>query len=82
MNDRFEPKRSRLTAALLTSLMLPAGLAVAQEQQDNEAAPAAAAPASSATNLDRVSVVGSRIKRAEIEGPAPVTVITRADIDR
>lgn len=34
------------------------------------------------TDLDRVSVVGSRIKRAEVEGPAPVTVITRADIDR
>ena len=37
---------------------------------------------SSATNLDRVSVVGSRIKRADVEGPAPVTVITRTDIDR
>ncbi|MCD9029957.1 TonB-dependent receptor [Luteimonas sp. BDR2-5] len=32
--------------------------------------------------LDTVTVVGSRIKRAEIEGPAPVTVFTRADIDR
>ncbi len=83
MNTRFAPKRSRLTAALLTSLMLPAGLAAAQEpQQDNDAAPAVAQSGSSATNLDRVSVVGSRIKRAEIEGPAPVTVITRADIDR
>jgi iron complex outermembrane recepter protein len=32
--------------------------------------------------LDRITVVGSRIKRAEVEGPAPVTVITREDIDR
>ena len=83
MNKRFHaPRRSRLTAALLTSLMLPAGLALAQEQQDNDAAPTASATNASTTNLDRVSVVGSRIKRAEIEGPAPVTVITRADIDR
>ena len=32
--------------------------------------------------LDEIVVVGSRIKRAEVEGPAPVTVITREDIDR
>ena len=34
-----------------------------------------------AQTLDRIEVTGSRIKRAEIEGPNPVTVITRADID-
>ena len=34
------------------------------------------------TTLDRVTVVGSRIKRNEVEGPAPVVVITRDDIDR
>lgn len=32
--------------------------------------------------LDAITVVGSRIKRTEIEGPAPITVITRDDIDR
>lgn len=31
--------------------------------------------------LDRIEVTGSRLKRAEIEGALPVTVITRADID-
>lgn len=80
MNKRTHaPKRSRLTAALLTSLLLPTGLAFAQDsgtEESSDNAPQAT------TSLDRVSVVGSRIKRAEIEGPAPVTVITRADIDR
>ncbi len=34
-----------------------------------------------ATTLDRIEVTGSRIKRAEIEGAVPVTVLTRAQID-
>lgn len=33
------------------------------------------------TTLDRIEVTGSRIKRAEIEGPNPVTVISREQID-
>jgi len=75
------PRRSRLSAALLTAILLPAtGLALAQDAGDTDSAQ----PASTgeATNLDQVTVVGSRIKRTEIEGAAPVTVITRADIDR
>jgi iron complex outermembrane recepter protein len=32
--------------------------------------------------LEAVQVVGSRIKRSEIEGASPVTVITRADLER
>ena len=34
-----------------------------------------------ATTLDRVEVTGSRIKRADVEGPSPITVIAREDID-
>lgn len=70
-------KRSVLTSALLAAIVVP-GAAFAQDNTTDSA------PASGekATNLDRVSVVGSRIKRADIEGPAPVTVISRADIDR
>lgn len=72
-------KRSALTSALLAAILVP-GAAMAQAQQETEGT---TAPQSTATtDLDRVSVVGSRIKRSEIEGPAPVTVITRADIDR
>ncbi|KAF1701311.1 TonB-dependent receptor [Pseudoxanthomonas suwonensis] len=39
-------------------------------------------PSAGATSLDRVTVTGSRIKRVEIEGPAPVTVITADDIEK
>jgi iron complex outermembrane receptor protein len=63
-------KRTALTSAVLVAIAAP-GYAFADTQQ-----------AGNATDLDRVSVVGSRIKRAEVEGPAPVTVISRADIDR
>lgn len=71
-------KRSTLTSALLVAILAPSA-AFAQDQQKTEDAPKVGA---GATNLDRVSVVGSRIKRTDVEGPAPVTVITRADIDR
>ena len=71
--------RSRLTAALLAALIAPAaGGAFAQD-----AAPAQAEAASDTpTDVDGVTVVGSRIKRAKIEGPAPVTIISRDDIDK
>lgn len=36
---------------------------------------------SAVSTLDRIEVTGSRIKRADIEGALPVTVITREDID-
>ena len=77
-------KPSRLTAAQLAALVVPAAPTFAQdasENQDQTESATTQSPAE-ATNLDKVTVVGSRIKRAEIEGPAPVTVITRADIDR
>lgn len=35
-----------------------------------------------ATSLERVEVTGSRLKRIDADGPAPVNVYTRADIDR
>lgn len=41
--------------------------------------PAAAAPQAT-TELEAVQVTGSRIPRAQLEGPAPVTVITANDI--
>ncbi|WP_231512325.1 TonB-dependent siderophore receptor [Paucibacter sp. KBW04] len=34
------------------------------------------------TSLSRVEVTGSRLKRIDAEGPAPVNVYTRADLDR
>ncbi|MFC3715038.1 TonB-dependent receptor plug domain-containing protein [Luteimonas soli] len=48
------------------------GVAFAQDQETT---------ASDTTTLDRIEVTGSRLKRAEIEGAMPVTVIDRAQID-
>ena len=77
MKQSYAPTRHRLSAALLAAMIVPfAGQALAQEAStDTE-------KKEGAQTLDKVQVVGSRIKRAEIEGPAPVVVITRADIDR
>lgn len=78
-------KRHQLTAALSAALLMPAcGVALAQEGQEAQANPQATSEASSSstTQLDKVTVVGSRIKRAEIEGPTPVTVITADDIEK
>jgi iron complex outermembrane recepter protein len=33
-----------------------------------------------ATELDRIEVTGSRIKRVDVEGPTPITVISRQDL--
>jgi len=81
LRNQITHKRSRLSAAVLTAILLPAASAAfAQEATET---PEAAKPASTqATDLGKVTVVGSRIKRTELEGPAPITVITRADIDR
>lgn len=73
---RSNTQRNVLTAAVLAALLPTA--AFAQDTNANQAA----ADNGQAVDLDRVSVVGSRIKRTDIEGPAPVTVISRADIDR
>lgn len=78
-------RRSQLTCAILATLLIP-GMTLAQtqtaggttedEQKDNTTSTAPSA------NLDRIEVVGSRIKRAEVEGPSPVTVITSAQLEK
>lgn len=75
-------RRSRLAQAMALALTLPfAASALAQstpsddEDQDQQ-------QTSATRQLESITVVGSRIKRAEIEGPAPVTVISREEIDR
>jgi iron complex outermembrane receptor protein len=67
--------RSPLAIALAAALLPFSGLSFAQTSDDD-------ADEASERELEQIVVVGSRIKRAEIEGPAPVTVITREDIDR
>lgn len=74
------PIPNRLAIAVLAGLLVP-GLMHAQEQPPPEDEQPAAARAQ-ATDLDRVSVTGSRIARANVEGPAPVVVITSQEIQR
>ncbi|HEY5971993.1 MAG TPA: TonB-dependent receptor [Pseudoxanthomonas sp.] len=57
-------------ALFASAASLVSGNVVAQETESDDA-----------KTLDRIEVTGSRIKRAEIEGALPVTVISRADID-
>ena len=74
-------QRSRLTTALVTALVLP-GAAFAQQSGAQQQGTQQQGQSEESQELDRVSVVGSRIKRANIEGPAPVTVISREDFQR
>ena len=70
--------RNPLALALAAALLFPfSSVALAQTDADD-------APASSEEEreLEKVVVTGSRIKRSEIEGPAPVTVITREQLER
>lgn len=70
-------KRDPLTAALASALLLSvSGFAAAQEQSSQSGQTA------SATDVDRVVVTGSRIKKVDVEGPAPVTVITADQIQK
>lgn len=72
MSARALPRVDLLCAALLAALAMPA---VAQD-----AAPAAD-PGDGTRTIDRISVTGSRIKRAQVEEALPVTVYSRAQID-
>jgi outer membrane receptor for ferrienterochelin and colicin len=59
----------RLALALLAGCAVPS-LAVAQDT------------ATATRDLDKVAVTGSRIARSQLEGPAPVTVITAQEIQK
>ena len=73
MPVRAVPNVHRLTLALLAALALPAFAQEASAQTD--------ASGKSVKNLDRMTVTGSRIKRAEIEQALPITSITKEQID-
>ncbi len=75
-------RRSYLTSAILATLLVP-GMALAQDaattEDDKEDTQTTAAPTN---DLDRIQVIGSRIKRAEVEGPSPVTVISSTQLEK
>lgn len=73
-------RHNALASALTLAIFLPLA-AAAQTQQGAKKPPAVESTSTGETTdkaktLDTVNVTGSRIKRAEIEGPAPVTIIT------
>ena len=59
-----------LGAGIVAGLAITAAPAIAQDQDDDEAA-----------DLGRQQVTGSRILRTEVEGPSPVTIISREDLE-
>ena len=73
--------RARAGAQVTTlAIALAAALAgVAQAQAPQGPAPAAN---DEAVELDGVVVTGSRIKRNQVEGPSPVTIITSEDLQK
>ncbi|SDY52802.1 TonB-dependent Receptor Plug Domain [Lysobacter sp. yr284] len=89
-------RRSALACALLSVLCAPvaaqaqsaaaapdgAGAGQADAAQAGGADAAQASAGRKPTEIDKVTVTGSRIKRAEIEGPAPVFTITAAQIEK
>ncbi|MBD8634906.1 MULTISPECIES: TonB-dependent receptor [unclassified Stenotrophomonas] len=68
MNRNSNTLRDAVVLALITSAA-GTGTAIAQE-------------ASGTTNLDRISVTGSRIKSTDVETSQPVLSLTRADIEK
>lgn len=69
-------RHSRAALALAVVALSFQGATAAQEDKEKPASEG------STTQLDKVTVTGSRIKRADIEGPSPVTVITADDIKK
>lgn len=79
-------RRSQLTSAILATFLIP-GMALAQAQNstgatEDDQKDTQTTSSAPSTNLDRIEVVGSRIKRAQVEGPSPVTIITSAQLER
>ena len=68
-------RRARLPLEIAIALAVVAPVAQAQDQPaaDDNKAP---------TEIDRIQVTGSRIKRADIETSQPIFTLTRAEIDK
>ncbi|WP_290886895.1 TonB-dependent receptor [Arenimonas sp.] len=80
MKSKPHPLSSAVRFALSASAIGILGLAAMPAIAQDAAAPAAAA--SEPTTLDRIEVLGSRIRRAEGDTALPVLSIERAEIER
>jgi iron complex outermembrane recepter protein len=69
--------RDAVTVALTAGAasLASSGAAFAQSANDGQTA-----SGQQTTTLDRIEVTGSRIRRTEVEGPNPITVVSRADM--
>ena len=80
----FEAKRDASGAVLIVQAAATPRRAPAPRPAPQEAPPgggsASAQAAEPVTQLETLQVTGSRIPRAQIEGPAPITVVTAEDI--
>lgn len=74
-------RRSQLTSAILATFLI-SGMALAQDTNSEGDKDEGQTTTTPSQNLDRIEVVGSRIKRAEVEGPSPVTVISSAQLEK
>jgi iron complex outermembrane recepter protein len=76
-------RRCQLTTAIAATFLI-SGMAFAQDNATaaEDAQEKKQTSSQPSEELDRVEVVGSRIKRSEVEGPSPVTVITSAQLER
>ena len=78
-------QRSTLATALAIALFSPLVVHAQDQQaaQDAQSEQTTDKPATGKVDtLDKVTVVGSRITRAAVEGPAPVTIITSEEIKK
>lgn len=76
--------RNQLAFAILSSFLV-SGMALAQEpgdKKDDENKEEVEKKDGDTKTLERITVIGSRIARSEIEGPSPVTIITSAQLER
>ena len=77
VRTRARLTRSPLTLALAAAMLLPAGAAMAQDaQQSGEST----TQSQDTKTLDKVTVTGSRIKKVDVEGAAPITIISAEEI--
>lgn len=76
-NTRLQRNLLAQSLALVIGLQFSAGVIA----QDAAADKTADEKKEESKELEAVQVVGSRIKRSEIEGASPVTVISRADLE-
>ena len=83
MKQSYAPTRHRLSAALLAAMIVPfAGQALAQDAQstsEDEETKTAESSKQQATNLEQVTVTGSRIARDTFNSVSPIQVINREE---